>query len=61
MLLITDWQSLGPGKLVVQYSALSIIVDLTLAHFCKMVQVSMADRMGDRGEERERRLMASSQ
>jgi hypothetical protein len=33
----------------------------SLAHFFRMVQVSRADRRGERGEERERRLMASSQ
>ena len=35
--------------------------NLTLAHFLRVVQVSRADMMEERGEERERRLMASSQ
>ena len=40
---------------------ISVIIYLTLAQLCKMVQVSKADRMHDNGEQWESRLMASTQ
>ena len=56
-----EWQFLGPSNTWVNKTSLATISNLTLVHFLRVVQVSRADRMVDRGEDRERRLMASSQ
>ena len=55
-----EWQSLGSSTIIIIDHVLSIW-DHTLAQAIRIVHVSMADRMDESGDERERRLIASSQ